>query len=1502
MSRALARKLFFCALIVLLLLSCDSDLVTEDDLAQEEEAETLYVTIGEAKYVLSEDGTTITPLVGSAAYTVTDWQVTIMGVTYTLVEEYDESGKLIGYTTVANYSDSWTSPETIELVYTGPLGDLVATASASGTSYELEGYTLSLGIDYLPSTAEKDGVEYTISLSSASSTYTATLSYSTSLGTLFVIESLSTSGETVTEYELSGYTVDFPYATANGITYLLGEDDSSDYDYSYTISYTAEGTSVDFGTITVRDGVYATVEDDSAVYTVYSSAFTYIVKEDSSTTTYSISLDDSLCTYSTSETAEAVYTGSLGDLTVITKDGTAWATLLSETFELESSVFTFTVQEESVTTTYQITLSSTTYSASTVTVVTVYEGERFGDITLTESFGSAEVTLGTWSGEEPEVTLSGSTLYVTEEGSSGTSYIEVYLNDVDYVYTTSEDETTATYTGAFGTITVTTKGSTVTAVMEDGTVLDNDTMEYIWVDGSVTSTCTIILGSGTYSYTVDLSVALYYSTTFGTITVTTENNVSSAVMADGTDIGTLSGSSFTYTVESGSTVTEYTVTLLEDYSYSVSKDRVTETLEGDLGCLTVTTDCQTGVITASFEGESDVYTVEDSEFEYVETTNSSVTTTYTIALLSDTSYTAASTKVVTVYTGSLGNITATAVYGSTTVEIDGTSYTVDHNNSFTYESSTSSITVTLDAETYTYTTDAAYETYTASDDSADLGDVTVTEGTTAVVGGDYSSAATVEDDEFTYSLSDGNTVTSYTVTLESESYTYTATAYKTVVTYEGRGEFGDFTVTEEDGETSCALDVAGESFAVTYSSGSYQVTVDGTLYTLETEDDEYSYIANYTCSEGADLGVVTVTDGTEAAVGSDTYTLSGSTLTVSVTEDNVTVTYELELSANSYTSEVTKTVTTYSGAFGTITVTETSSGSTAVIAGVTGSFTVSGSAFTYTKSGSSYLITLSTDSYSYSYEKSYSGGLGTLTVITTVDKDGESTVAASIDGGSVTVSDGYTAVLSGITYTLTLSSSTYSYSAVYTASSSSEEDLGAITVSEGTRAAIEDVSGTLTVSSDAITYKLTNDNATITYTITLSTKANTYTAVITSSKISYNGYFGTITVTDGTSATVGSGTTSYTVSDGSFSYTSGSYTYTVTLDDEDYLYISARYVYYTTTGSLGTLTETHELDYASNDTITYSIGSTTISSFSAAKVSGVTYVITLDTDNLAYTYTATYTAASGATSFGSIVITNGTSAVVGSTTATVSSNSISYTTVSYATSVTTTITYKITFSTSANTYSTSVTTKVVVSVFTGTYGTITQTATTSGSTTTYSYSYADNASYSETFYSNYAYGDTGLAIYVGYVAFEVVLNTSSHTYTATDVCYSYPVLCGYGEYRVGFTIGSTDYLYYLYVWEDGLDVWSDFSNEIDQGKIEVDEKGTTYTMNNGALTMTFSSATKGTLSVDFGGWDYDNIDFKASGTSISLSSDNWIVDNTIIPLIATNYSSTATLSGYTWPN
>lgn len=110
MSRALARKLFFCALIALLLLSCDSDLVTEDDLAQEEEAETLYVTIGEAKYVLSEDGTTITPLVGAAAYTVTDWQVTIMGVTYTLVEEYDESGKLIGYTTVANYSDSWTKP------------------------------------------------------------------------------------------------------------------------------------------------------------------------------------------------------------------------------------------------------------------------------------------------------------------------------------------------------------------------------------------------------------------------------------------------------------------------------------------------------------------------------------------------------------------------------------------------------------------------------------------------------------------------------------------------------------------------------------------------------------------------------------------------------------------------------------------------------------------------------------------------------------------------------------------------------------------------------------------------------------------------------------------------------------------------------------------------------------------------------------------------------------------------------------------------------------------------------------------------------------------------------------------------------------------------------------------------------------------------------------------------------------------------------------------------
>lgn len=928
------------------------------------------------------------------------------------------------------------------------------------------------------------------------------------------------------------------------------------------------------------------------------------------------------------------------------------------------------VEEEEVSSSYQVVIKSASYSLSPdLSTLTADEGTSYEVTGLEVTINGVSYVLTPVYSEDGSV--SGYTASEKEEEEDETEEEEVVLLSL------SED---AVYTGPLGDLVVSDSecslsGYTLT-VSGSSVVAEADGISW-----------TLILDSADSTY---ISVSAYEGV-LGDIILTEsidgKGNLSSIYSLEGYELS-VTDSSFT-AVKDGVT---YTVTV-SGSSYSSSVSYKASSSAYKLGTIVVTDFTE-----ALVKGES--YEVEDGSFEYTLTSGTAVST-YVVTLDDSTATYSTEKATVTVYEGEFGSLTATEVSGTITAVLDGVEYEVE-DGVFTLVVDEGSLittyTIALGSDgTYTATAEEAIHVYTASSEDGDIGEVYVTEtfGSTETSFGSESGYIITASSDGVLTVTTKSGSVTYTLTLDGDESTYTLETEEEVETLSDSGLGAITLVTASDGTVTAVLD--GEEYEVEDGSFSYTESEDNktVTYTVVISDDGYEYTNVTVETYYGSLGVITVTDGESAEIPGESgeYEIEDGEISYMVEGSGSVTYYTITLSSDyTYTLTETKSVVTYTASssdydFGTLTATTEDGVTTAVFEDDNKEYTVSSGSFSYeSEDGSTttkYTVTLKSGG-TYNVVKTeeatvYETDFGDVTItkvfgITTAVVDTEVTIDSTVytvsatedsDGGftlTVTSSD------SSATYTLTLSDDgiyTSDASTVTYVAAEGSVDLGSIVV-VGSTVTVGGSSETLSGSSLEYTTEEEEDNVSVTsdYTITLASSDSsnlkddsdyvyTYSVhtdkTVTVTTDEFTGYeLGTVervtTVTDtydesdnvtsvtGVIATVGS-SEELDITESPSAFTYG--IYAITLAESTYSYVyDADY-----SGALETLTETRTVQADGETAYSYAMTGYTLtdntSSIAAVKDS-VTFTLYKDDESLSYSYNVTYTVASGYVDLGGI--------------------------------------------------------------------------------------------------------------------------------------------------------------------------------------------------------------------------------------------------------------------------
>lgn len=852
--------------------------------------------------------------------------------------------------------------------------------------------------------------------------------------------------------------------------------------------------------------------------------------------------------------------------------------------------------------------------------------------------------------------------------------------------------------------------------------------------------------------------------------------------------------------------------------------------------------------------------------------------TYKVTLSSGTDYTYSTELIFKECTADDDAALADIIYvdtlsGLATVGEDGEAITmIGDSFEYTVASGCGSVTYTVTInDDYSYSTEEAYYTFIEEEDGiSGLGSIVLKDGTATVEGDDEGTSVSAYN-TFSYTTASGYGEVTYTITLDSADYSYSAVAVseKYVWDKDSARDLGYIVI-----DTYSATNKVVTVYTDTSSDTVEQSEEDGTLYYyykieltdtgsfityLITFNSDYTYTTVedervYSAADDSevDLGTITIknfvatVDGDEehpvenedGFVYTDEVSYTGSvkySIKFNTDVENSSYTYNASIAAIYYVADEE------AASLGTVTYAD---GTAVVEIDDSDSYTVEGDSFSFTDSVSysgtvTYLIKLDNEDYTYSTEitsetfeaASGSADLNTVTVVSgkaTAKVDDSNTYEVTDDSFSFT--DSVTYPGSSVTYLVSLCRDDYTYTAelaeaVYIAGDGSE-DFGTITlVTETGTATINDIPYTGTIDSDnAFEYKVSYESGGyVIHYIVLDPSTYTYTAAITDELYKQGedaAELGDISVAYETTATVGSYTTTATVTDHAFSgyrvsYTSGGYViYTVTLDTSDYTYSTAItsevYVYSSGDGSLGNIVVAGTTATVGSYTATAAVEDYAFKftdDVSYADGASVTYAVVLDPDT--YTYTTeiieeVYVEGSTSTGLGSITVSNS-NAAIGSDTVAVSSLT------SYTPDSSKGHTYSITLSSTDYTYS--------------------------GSITSTKYIYASGTSLGDIIVS-------GTSATVGSYSAKGTLSSSSAT--SFDYSVSAGTDCGSTTYAITLDASAFTYAspvsYYTYVYSSGTSL----------GNIVIYYGSTSATVGSGSATLSSSTATSFTYTQSAG--------------------------------------------------
>lgn len=1191
--------------------------------------------------------------------------------------------------------------------------------------------------------------------------------------------------------------------TEAGIEYLTDGSTTEVLTQVYPDVFTAADGEEDFGDIGVTaskagvGGSWYDLTDYTFEYTL--DSVTYTVTLDLSTATYSSIIK--YITYTADDEADDLGSFILQDDELTHEDDDTVTYTIEDssfTYETENVVYTVTLNDpDDHTYTYSTQIVSETFSAGSTT--------DFGDIVV---YSGTSATISSVDGLEATLSDDGESYSVTYE----TTYViyTITLDRTDYSYTVKIYQ--ETYTAAEGAEAL----GTIIVIDETTAVVNGDSDNSCAVSGYVAI------------YTPDSSLA--YEITFDTTdyTYTTVLAVTYTAGDDAVSFGSIivtAGSSAkvnddVYTLEEDGTLTytsgqvTYSISFEDSYTYTTSVISITYTADSaaeDLGSIVEDCASMTAVV------NSTELEVTDGVVVYT-----SGSYTYTITLNEDYTY---STVVTVTYTAAddAVDIGSVAVTGGYAIVADSDeSIVVTTSGTFIYTSGSAQYQVTLNDD-LTYST-VVTVTYIAADGAEDLGSIYVTS----------DGSVAVEDDAEAYELEDDGTLLytsgalTYTVTFSDETYT-TEVSYITYTAGEDAYDLGDIVLDVNDSTAAVGSSTVEVSDSVlTYTSGrySYEVTLeDG--YTYSTVRSTI-YTAS---SSAADLGDILVTDG-YATVGT-TSGLAVSSNKITYSDPDNPVVYVITLtSVYTYTTEATITYSADEDSedFGSIVVT---GGSAATVGDDTATYYLdSDGALDYSVGAVTYLVTFNSD-YTYTTEVDYI----TYTVASGYDTVGSIVVkgtSATIRNTTWEVVDGTTItyVPDARSYAITLDNSDYTYTTVVTTSytaDSSAADLGTIKVTGG-YAVIDTVS--IEVDGSSLTYEL----GSVTYEITLNSDY-TYSTVVSATYTkdsSSEEDLGDIVVKDGV-ATIGGNSVEITSSTFTYNPDNTAVAHYVTLDSSSYTYTAVSCTVYSDYTSYGIGSITVVQGYADIAGESYYVG-TDPETVTYAPDDNHSYLISFN--NTTYTFTATltetyYAASDELTDLGTITVTNGSAAVTGFGSFTVSDSTVSFISGS---------SYTITFDSDSYEYSVE-----KVTTYSGLYGTITETI--SGSSKAYVWNEDNDETYAVS-----SFDSSSLVFYVGYAGFQVELDSSDSTYTADNLVYVADVLCGYGDYYITFSAMGYSGSVTLYIRSTGITADYDINGDSATGvEVSVEPDGYEVNIDNMAVVTISSEDPQGaTLKLDIG--------------------------------------------------
>ena len=612
----------------------------------------------------------------------------------------------------------------------------------------------------------------------------------------------------------------------------------------------------------------------------------------------------------------------------------------------------------------------------------------------------------------------------------------------------------------------------------------------------------------------------------------------------GETTATLVAGTYTYTltdVNGCVGTTSYTVTEPALLVASVSGNNVL--CNGGTTSVTVTASGGT----APYSGTG-VFTVSAGTYSYTVTDANGCTSTASITITEPTTLTTSSV----VGTGIICNGGSTTV----TVSANGGNAPYVGTGTFTALAGSASYTVT-DANGCSSITSitiseptAIVVSYTATNISCTGGSAVVTISATGGTGTLLGTGSfVVTAGTYVYTVTDGNGCAESISVVISEPSIMSATASATdiscyggtsVVTVAATGGTGPYT-----GAGNFTVSAGAQNYTVTDANGctaSASVTV-----TQPSQLIAASTATPILCNGGTSTVTVTATGGTTPYGGIGTYTVPAGTHSYTVTDTNgctattsITVTEPTILTASS-------TSTSISCNGGTATVTVTGNGGTGPYTG-TGNFTVSAGTHTYTVTDANGCT--ATTSITVTEPTLLTASITSTPILC---NGGTSVITVSAAGGTGPYigTGNYNVTAGPHAYTvydanlcITVTSTTITEPSALTASSSATSiscfgGTATVTVTGNGGTGPYTGTGNFTVSAGTHTYTVTDANGcTATTSITV-TEPTILTASSTSTSISCNGGTATVTVT----AAGGTGPYSGT---GSFSVVAGTYSYTIT--------------------------------------------------------------------------------------------------------------------------------------------------------------------------------------------------------------------------------------------------------------------------------------------------------------------------------------------------------------------